>query len=101
MDDRKPVRYAAPVAFVVILFGVFLIVQHNTTTHPAPKAAVRHRAAHGKGQYANQKVYVVQSGDNLTSIAQKTGIPITTLESLNPDLVPNSVRIGEKIVLHR
>jgi LysM repeat protein len=101
MDDRKSVRFVAPVALVVLLVGVFLIVRHNETTHPSPKSAVHRRTPRGKGEYANQKFYVVQPGDILSSIAQKTGIPITTLETLNPEVAPNSVKIGQRIVLHR
>lgn len=94
-------RFLAPVALVVLLIGVILIVQHNATSHPGPKAATHRGGARGKGQYAHQKFYVVQPGDILSSISQKTGIPITTLEALNPSLSPNSVKIGQKIVLHR
>jgi LysM repeat protein len=101
MDDRKSVRFVAPVALVVLVVGVILIVRHNATTHPSPKSTVHRRTPRAKGKYASQKFYVVQPGDILSSIAQKTGIPITTLETLNPDVVPNSVKIGQKIVLHR
>ena len=101
MDDRKPVRYLAPIALVVLAFGVYLIVHDNTKSQPSPKQAQHQRSPRGNGKYANQKYYIVQPGDILSRIAQKTGIPVTTIETLNPDIAPNNVRAGQKIVLHR
>lgn len=45
------------------------------------------------------KVYEVQEGDNLTIIAQKTGISVERLQKLNPDLDPQALQLGQKLKL--
>ena len=52
-------------------------------------------------KYARVKFYTVKSGDNLTTIANTTGIPIATLESLNPRIDPNSLQTGQRLRLRR
>lgn len=46
-----------------------------------------------------ERVYVVRSGDNLSSIAESTGVPITKIEELNPDVDPRALVTGQKIKL--
>jgi LysM repeat protein len=43
--------------------------------------------------------YEVQSGDTLTAIAQKTGVPVGKIEALNPQVDPQILIAGEKIKL--
>jgi len=45
------------------------------------------------------KVYVVETEDTLTSIAHKTGVPIATIERLNPQADPLSLISGEELKL--
>ena len=54
-----------------------------TTPKPAPKPAT----------------YTVKTGDNLGSIAEKTKVPIETLQELNPELDPQALVTGQKIKL--
>lgn len=43
--------------------------------------------------------YVVQSGDTLTSIARRTGVPVRRIEALNPGVDPQILVSGEKLKL--
>ena len=43
--------------------------------------------------------YVVQNGDTLTSIAHKTGVPVSQIEELNPGVDPQILISGEKLKL--
>jgi LysM repeat protein len=43
--------------------------------------------------------YVVQSGDTLTSIAHKTGVPVGRIQALNPKIDPQILVSGEKLRL--
>ena len=44
----------------------------------------------------------MQPGDTLSSIAQKTGVSVDTLEALNPKLVdPNSLQAAQRLKLRR
>ncbi|HYI99431.1 MAG TPA: LysM domain-containing protein [Thermoleophilaceae bacterium] len=43
--------------------------------------------------------YTVKPGDTLGGIAEKTGVPIETLQLLNPELDPQALISGQKIKL--
>ncbi len=47
------------------------------------------------------KTYEVQSGDTLTSIAHKTGIPLAELQALNPEVDPQTLIAGEVLKLQK
>ena len=105
---RSPARYLAPVALVAVLLGTVLVIEHSTgggTKHPA--ALVSHgRKSHGRKhrhatRTASARFYVVQPGDSMTSISQKTGIALGTLQVLNPAANPNSLQVGQRLRLRR
>jgi LysM repeat protein len=43
--------------------------------------------------------YVVQNGDTLTSIARKTGVSVSRIQELNPEVDPQILISGEKLKL--
>jgi LysM repeat protein len=45
------------------------------------------------------KTYVVQSGDTLTSIAHRTGVPVQEILALNPEVDPQILIAGETLKL--
>jgi LysM repeat protein len=45
------------------------------------------------------KSYEVQSGDTLTSIAHKTGVPVARILRLNPGIDPQILISGEELKL--
>jgi LysM repeat protein len=106
MVRRSRGRYLAPIALAATITGTYLIV-HNGLTHKSstttshvnnqsPTVAKRPKTV------AKAKFYVVQPGDTLSSIAQKTGVSVSTLESLNPKLVdPNSLQTAQRLRLRR
>jgi LysM repeat protein len=47
------------------------------------------------------KTYEVQSGDTLTSIAHKTGVPVAELQALNPEVDPQILVAGEVLKLQK
>ncbi|HEX5909838.1 MAG TPA: LysM domain-containing protein, partial [Thermoleophilaceae bacterium] len=57
--------------------------QASTAPKPKPKPAT----------------YSVKAGDNLGSIAEKTQVPVETLQELNPELDPQALVAGQKIKL--
>jgi LysM repeat protein len=103
---RSRARYLAPVALAATIAGTYVIV-HNTlnskkststsqsATRPQTKSGGHHKAA------TATKYYTVKPGDNLTSIAAKTGVSLTTIESLNRHLDPNSLQTGQRLRLRR
>ena len=94
-------RYLAPVAILVTIAGGYLIVRDNLAAHhPTP---VRHVHVNNgpKGRYRHDTYYTVQAADTLTRVSQKTGVPISRLESLNPTININSLQTGQRLRLRR
>jgi LysM repeat protein len=56
-------------------------------------------AKHGQTEVHTPKVYEVQSGDTLTSIAHKTGVTVAVIVKLNPGVDPQILISGEKLKL--
>ena len=96
-------RYLAPIALAAAAVGSFVIVNSGLQTdHPATshRQPPRHApVTHGK--FARAKFYTVQVGDSLTAIAAKTGIPLATLEALNPTVSPDSLQTGQRLRLRQ
>lgn len=45
------------------------------------------------------KTYTVQTGDTLTSIAHKTGVPVAEIQALNPEVDPQILIAGQTLKL--
>ena len=103
MAGRNPLRYVAPIVLVLIIIGAVLIVANHTggSGTAGPSAHVAKHKPGPRGQYANATFYTVQPGDNLTTIAAKTGVPVLTLEQLNQSLDPNSLQTGQRLRLRQ
>jgi LysM repeat protein len=113
---RTSLRILAPLA--LIAFGVALVMivssagktssagggrsaraaekARDLGTGTTKPAARRKHTSSGK---LPQRYYIVKPGDTLGKIAQDTGIPVTTLQSLNPGLDQFSLIAGQKIKL--
>jgi LysM repeat protein len=106
MVRRSRGRFLAPIALAAAITGTYLVV-HNGLTHKSsttrshvstrPPAAPRH------GRYARAKFYVVRPGDTLSTIAQRTGVSVATLQALNRALRvdPNSLQTAQRLRLRR
>ncbi len=100
MVRRSRARYLAPIALAVVIAGTYFVVHASLTKKTTAHAHSATRRT-GRGKYAHVKVYVVAPGDSLTSISRKTGIPVSTLESLNPHIDPNSLQTAQRLRLRR
>jgi len=99
-------RLLAPLALAAVAVGVYLIV-HTTLVkhHPAVTNTTltttggRHRIK----VRVRARFYVVKQGDTLSLIAQKTGVPLGRLTSLNPSVSapPYSLQTGQRLRLRR
>jgi LysM repeat protein len=64
------------------------------------KVASAPKASAGAGKTATPAgpgEYVVAKGDNLSSIAKKAGLSLKAIQDLNPGVVSNKLRIGQKL----
>jgi len=120
---RNPARYLAPLALAATIAGVYLVTENalDTTpkprsTHPAStarrspgtgKAHASHPKAAGSGSTtspasnAGPAYYTVRAGDNLSIIAARTGVSVSTLLALNHGVSPSSLQIGQRLRLRR
>jgi LysM repeat protein len=56
-------------------------------------------ASGATGAFANRRFYVVKAGDTLVVIAERTGVPIEDLLSLNPSIDPQGLVTGQRVKL--
>lgn len=94
-------RLAAAVALLVAAFIVVAIIaaaMGDDDSSPNHRNGQPH-AQKQKKQRTKAKTYTVESGDTLTTIAQKTGIPVAELQVLNPEVDPQILRVGETLQL--
>lgn len=101
MVARNRARYLAPLALAATIVGGYLIVhagvspKHQVASHL--RAIGRRPGAQRKS--AQAKFYVVRSGDSLTGIASRTGVPLARLTQLNPKFDPNSLQTAQRLRL--
>ena len=98
-------RFLAPLALVAVIAGVFAVVQVSTRdSGDGGKATATVKTTSNRRQSrrrARARTYVVRAGDNLTIISERTGVPLETLQQLNPDVNAQSLSVGQKLRLTR
>jgi LysM repeat protein len=99
------VRYLAPIALVASIAVTYLVVhdslksKHSSTT--SHSVVLPTRTTRAKKPAHRSNVYVVKSGDSLSAISARTGVPVATLESLNPGIDPNALQTGQRLTLRK
>jgi LysM repeat protein len=110
-DDWR--RYAAPAAFLLAATIAVLLIRSGlhaggsapATTRDVPtttRKVVAPTTTTKKTKTSTttaQRFWVVQAGDTFGVISSKTGVPVATIEQLNPDVKSTSLFIGQKIRL--
>jgi LysM repeat protein len=97
---------ARALAVAALLGGVLVLVVVIATSVGGGEEKARSGA--GRAEHVKQsedgggeppRAYVVQNGDTLTSIADRTGVPVSRIEELNPGVDPQILVSGEKLKL--
>lgn len=109
-DDWR--RYAAPAAFLLAATIAVLLIRSgleaggpSPASGTAPTTTVRRivatspTATSKKNASSAQRFWTVRAGDTFGVISSKTGVPVATIEQLNPNVKSTSLFIGEKIRL--
>src|SRR4051812_40284763 len=111
MTHRSPARYLAPLALVGFAVALLIVVGGSSRSDEVPATpsttvertsradAAQQNAAKKKRKKAATRTYVVEAGDTPSGIAEKTGVPLETIEQLNPDLDPEGLNVGDEITL--
>jgi LysM repeat protein len=110
-DDWR--RYAAPAAFLLAATIAVLLIRSGlqaggstpattldvpTTTRKVVAPTTTTKKTKTSTTTA-QRFWVVQAGDTFGVISSKTGVPVATIEQLNPNVKSTSLFIGQKIRL--
>jgi LysM repeat protein len=96
-------RFLALVALAGAIVAVLVVVS-NTDLHSNSGNKSKQTKVHKEPQKkprTKAKKYVVESGDTLTSIAHKTGIPVAEIQALNPEVDPQILIAGETLKLQK
>jgi LysM repeat protein len=113
---RSPARFLAPLALIAVVAAFLMIVNASGTNGGGSSAATGTvgTTTHSKSSTAKTtstaadttavkspgpKAYIVQVGDTLGGIADKTGVPLERIQELNPDVDPHAMTSGQKIKL--
>jgi LysM repeat protein len=109
MAARSPARFLAPLALLAVAVALYLIVTHNASKSGSGGATTEQRsrttsagssARHGRHKHG-RRFYTVKPGDTPSGIAEKTGVPLATIERLNPHLDPQALSPGTRLKLRR
>jgi LysM repeat protein len=106
-------RYVAPAAFLLAATIAILLVRAglhagksaSTTTVAVPvtprKTVVGTTTTRTRKTVttAGRRSWTVQAGDTFAVISSKTGVPVATIEQLNPNVKSTSLFIGQKLRL--
>lgn len=101
---RSAARLIAPVALVLSAVAVLMVIQASTGSgdDPGKEPAETTATQQEPTQTTKQRVrpsYTVKLNDTLERISEKTGVSVAQLETLNPDLDPQNLIVGQKIKL--
>lgn len=110
MAARSKARYLAPLALLaVIVAAVVLIGQTERSSSPSRESGASLKARASSSSPATPRrrrhrsgparTYVVQNGDFLSSIAQKTGVSVAKLQELNVGVDPQTLHAGQRLKL--
>lgn len=93
-------RLAAAVALVVAVLVVVVVVgaAMNDDSSP-PQQRTERPAKKQKQKQPGAKTYTVKTGDTLTAISLKTGVPVSEILALNPEVDPQILIAGQTLKL--
>jgi LysM repeat protein len=93
-------RIAATLALIA---AVIVVVVVAATAMNGSEDKSRHRsqphAQKEKKPRSKAKTYTVETGDTLTAISHKTGVPVAEILALNPEVDPQILIAGQTLKL--
>jgi LysM repeat protein len=91
------------VAALALIGAVLVIVVVISAAMNGSDSSSHHRLQHHakkqKRHRTTAKTYTVETGDTLTAIAHKTGVPVAEILALNPEVDPQILIAGETLKL--
>jgi LysM repeat protein len=103
-------RWLAPVALITCAVAVYAVVDNTllkddatTKGNDSSQQSTPTKSTSGKAAKTRKRrrAYVVKSGDTLSAISIKTGVPLATIQKLNPKLEADTLHAGQRVRLSR
>ena len=105
-------RLLAPAAFLAAATVAILLIRSGLDPNDEPPAApppatrpVRTSTERGttrpRPRPRVNRTYTIREGDTFETIAVDQGTTVEQLQALNPDVDPNSLQVGQKILIPR
>ena len=93
-------RVLAPLGVALVAVAVLVVIATSLGDGSNGDGGDRRGGGGGqKKERTDEKFYVVEPGDTLTTISKKTGVGVDKLSRLNPDLDPQALISGERVKL--
>jgi len=94
-------RIAAALALVAAVVVVIALAAAamNGGSSDHPHRSQQHSQKEDKRPRTKAKTYTVETGDTLTAIAHKTGVPVAEILALNPEVDPQILIAGQTLKL--
>lgn len=94
-------RIVAVLALIAAVIGIVVVVSTATdSSNSSSHHHKQHQAQQEKTKHRTKaKTYTVQTGDTLTAIAHKTGVPVAEILALNPEVDPQILIAGQTLKL--
>jgi LysM repeat protein len=112
---RSPGRFLGPLALIAVVVALMMIVNGSgksgssssatdtgaatTTSKTTATKTSTAKTKTTKATSGSGKTYTVQVGDTFGGIADKTGVPLDRLQTLNPAVDAHAMTVGQKIKL--
>jgi LysM repeat protein len=111
MTGRSPARFLAPLALVAVVIALFVVIGQSANDSNTGKSSGSRsqssgqssssKGTKGKKRRKEPRRYTVKTGDTPSSIAEKTGVPLEQILSLNPNIDPQTLAPGQRIKLRQ
>lgn len=93
-------RIAAALALIGAVVVVVVVLSATMSDDSSsPQKQGKNHPQKEKKQRTKAKTYTVESGDTLTAIAHKTGVPVAEILALNPEVDPQILIAGQTLKL--
>lgn len=103
MEQRNSAaaRIFAALALVVALLAAVVVASSGLNGGDADGRHHRHHKTQmeAEKQRTTAKTYTVETGDTLTAIAHRTGVPVAEILALNPEVDPQILIAGQTLKL--
>ncbi|HEU5062147.1 MAG TPA: LysM domain-containing protein [Solirubrobacterales bacterium] len=102
--EKRPSAVARLVAALALVGAVLVLVVVIAAAMDGDSSSPREQrserpAKQQKKQRTEAKTYTVQTGDTLTAISHKTGVPVAEILALNPEVDPQILIAGQTLKL--